>query len=122
MFIMLSTIVSASGLVELVGIVPAPGLLAASASSSSAALSTLCLSRAQSDGGVPDRPWHSASHAASDDSPYMKPTSCVSVRSWPKCSTVAVSAQRANSPLPGAIAAACHSAPGQKPFVQYVEA
>jgi hypothetical protein len=123
MFIVLSMIVSASGPVELVGIVPDPGLLAASAISSSAAAITLRFNRehslalalgpaGRSASGLAGsagarvirlsasglalagrarvirlcaRPeWQSASQAASDDWPYMKPTSCGSKRSWPK--------------------------------------
>jgi len=68
MFIMLSTIVSATGVAALVGMVPAPGLVAASRLSSSAAATTLLRSRAQSRrGGLAVR--QRGRQASNDDCP-----------------------------------------------------
>jgi len=83
MFITLSMIVWPWRLKARVGRVPAPGLAAASASSSSAACRTLRRKRRQraaGDLGVRQ----STRHAASEDWPYMSPTSCVGERSEPR--------------------------------------
>src|SRR5258708_1916690 len=124
MFIVLSMIVSATGCAAVVGIVPIPGLLAASASNSEAARNALLRKPAHTDGdaspetlGRRPRGEQIAIQPASDDCPYMKPTSCVSARSPPKWRSVIASAQRANRPPAGSIAAACHSAPGQNPDI-----
>ena len=97
MFIMLSMIVSARAPTGRVGIVPPCGLEAAGTRSSSAALRTLRRRAAQIAGGDPGRS-HKACQAASEDWPYMNPTSCVGACSWPKCRTVALSAHPATRP------------------------
>ncbi len=83
MFIMLSMIVSP--LVAFVGIVPARAFVRSKATSSPAAARTLRFNRAHSaTRPAGTRREHSARHAASDDSPYMNPTSWVGLRSCPK--------------------------------------
>ena len=112
-FITLSMIVSASGPVASVGIMPLAAV-ADRRTRVSAAASPLARRRRHCAVAAPAR--QRRAYAAATDRPNMKPTSWIGVSSPPMRSSDAPSAQSAYGPR-GARSAAAHSAPGQNPDV-----